>query len=157
VGCLIEKNNISDADNDGIILWGQSNGCKIYNNVVHRGEVHGIHIGEDCVDNFVVDNVMRECGWGGAPNPGSGGGHGLFVEGHRNFIERNTMNFNDACGMLLVGSANTYGRNFARGNDPALIGWCGPCSSGLFPPDSCDQGPGNDTFGDNMVPGPPPF
>lgn len=158
VGCLIEKNTISDADNDGIILWEQSNGCKIYNNVVHRGEVHGIHIGEDCFDNFVLDNVIRESGWGGAPQPGSGGGDGLFVEGHRNHIERNTVNYNDRCGILLQGADNTFGRNLARGNDPGGIGWCAPlCGFGLFPPDSCDAGPGNTSFGDNLIPGPPIF
>jgi parallel beta-helix repeat protein len=154
VGCLIEKNTISDADNDGVILWAQSNGCKIYNNVVHRGEVHGIHIGEDCFDNLLLDNVIRESGWGGAPQPGMGGGHGLFVEGHRNHIERNTVNYNDACGIYLIGADNTFGRNTARGNDPGGVGWCGPCPSGLFPPDSCDTGLGNTTFGDNLIPAP---
>jgi parallel beta-helix repeat protein len=158
VGCLIEKNTISDADNDGIILWEASNGCKIYNNIVHRGEVHGIHIGEDCFDNLVLDNVIRESGWGGAPAPGLGGGDGLYVEGHRNHIERNTVNYNDRCGILLQGSDNTFGRNLARGNDPAVIGWCAPlCAFGLFPPDSCDAGPGNSSFGDNLIPGPPIF
>ena len=28
---------------------------------------------------------------------------------------------------------------------------------GLFPPESCDQGFANDSFGDNLIPGPPPF
>jgi parallel beta-helix repeat protein len=157
VGCLIEKNTISDADNDGIILWEGSNGCKIYNNVVHRGEVHGIHICEDCFDNLVLDNVIRESGWGGAPQPGFGGGDGLYVEGARNHIERNTVNYNDRCGILLFGNDNTLGRNMARGNDPALVGWCGPpllLCAGLAPPDFCDMAIGNTGFGDNLTPAP---
>jgi parallel beta-helix repeat protein len=157
VGCLIEKNTISDADNDGIILWEQSNGCKIYNNTVHRGEVHGIHIGEDCFDNLILDNVIRESGWGGSPQPGVGNSDGLFVEGHRNHIERNTVNYNDRCGILLVGSGNTFGRNLARGNDPGGFGLCAALPCALFPPNSCDMGPGNSSFGDNLIPGPPIF
>lgn len=157
VGCLIEKNTISDADNDGIILWEQSNGCKIYNNVVHRGEVHGIHIGEDCFDNLILDNVIRESGWGGAPQPGFGNSDGLFVEGHRNHIERNTVNYNDRCGILLMGNDNTFGRNMARGNDPGGTGMCTPplmpCA-GQWPPDFCDMAFGNTSFGDNLTPAP---
>jgi parallel beta-helix repeat protein len=163
VGCLIEKNTISDADMHGIHLsigttdLEYSTGTKVYNNVVHRGEQRGIILDFGCDDNLILDNVMRQCGWGGAPNPGFGGGHGLEVNSSRNHIEGNTMNFNDACGMLLRGPNNTFGRNMARGNDPAPIGWCGPCPFGLFPPDSCDMAGANDTFGDNLIPGPPIF
>ena len=163
VGCLIERNNISDADRHGIHLtWGQtpqepSTGCKVFNNVIHRGETDGILIDQLCDDNLILDNVMRQCGWAGAPQPGAGGGHGLWVLGDRNHIEGNTINYNDGCGMQIDGAFNTFGRNLARGNDPS--GTMCPAGSclGLFQPDSCDNGPGNDTFGDNLIPGPPVF
>jgi hypothetical protein len=165
VACLIEKNTISDADVHGIHLaFGGadpevSTGNKVYNNVVHRGEVRGILVDFGCDDNLILDNVIRQCGWGGAPTPGFGNGHGLEVQSDRNHIEGNTMNYNDACGMLLLGVRNTFGRNMARGNDPAGTGFCGQgiiCGA-LFPPDSCDAPGGSDTFGDNLIPGPPIF
>jgi hypothetical protein len=41
----------------------------------------------------------------------------------------------------------------ARGNDPSGVWFCfGACIFGLFPPDSCDAGPGNTSFGDNFIP-----
>lgn len=165
VSCLIEKNTISDADVHGIHLAvggtdvEYSTGNKIYNNVIHRGEQRGILIDPGCDDNLLLDNVVRQCGWAGAPVPGLGGGHGVEVFSDRNHIEGNTINFNDACGLLLWGSRNTFGRNMARGNDPAGTAVCGqaiPCPL-LFPPDSCDNGGANDTFGDNLIPGPPIF
>jgi parallel beta-helix repeat protein len=81
------------------------------------------------------------------------GQHGLWVQGTRNLVERNTLNGNTGCGLFLMGPMNTYGRNMARGNGG--LG-CGPCFA-LFPPESCDAAPGNTSFGDNLIPGPPVF
>jgi hypothetical protein len=159
LGCyapLVGENTISDAD--GIaIFFEQTNGGKIYNNVVSRGETHGIVIDGESGDNFLLDNIVRQSGWAGAPGPGFGGGHGILVDGFRNHLEKNTVNESDACGIIFNGPDNTYGRNMARANDPTGS-FCNAASCmGLFPPDSCDNGPNNTSYGDNLIPGPPLF
>jgi parallel beta-helix repeat protein len=161
LGCLIEKNTVSDADVSGIFLR-NSRGNKIYNNTFHRGEVNGVHIGPNSRDNFILDNVIRECGFLGSPVPVPGGGHGMRIDGFRNHIERNTMNENNGCGLFFSpsSSGNIFGDNMARGNDPGFLNClpAPPCVGLLFPPNSCDgSGAGNDTRGGNMIPGPPSF
>ena len=51
---------------------------------------------------------------------------------------------------------NTYGRNTAVGNGSFAVN----CPSSPDPlcgaPDLCDEGSGNKSFGDNLVPGHPP-
>ncbi|UCF68723.1 MAG: right-handed parallel beta-helix repeat-containing protein [Acidobacteriota bacterium] len=148
VGCLVAENLISDAAGEGIIL-ANSNGNKLRNNVVRHAFSHCIHFDVACVDNFILDNVGTDCGFD------FGAGHGLWIEGRRNHIEGNTLNGNQDCGLLLdnPSSGNVFGRNMARGN----IGAGCPAICGLFPPESCDLGVGNDSNLENMMPGPPPF
>jgi parallel beta-helix repeat protein len=152
IACLIGENQISDADGEGISLE-FARGCKVYNNVVNRGETNGIFIDPGSEDNFILDNVVRESGLGGSPGFPGLGGSGILVLGRRNHIERNTINFNDGCGLNIIGSDNTFGRNMARANDPSGSFFCGGAACGaLAPPNSCDAGLGNTSFGDNFIP-----
>lgn len=151
IACLIGENQVSDADGQGIWLE-FARACKVYNNVVNRGETNGIWVDPGSEDNFLLDNVVRESGLGGAPFPPGIGGFGILIDGGRNHIERNTINFNDGCGLFIGGFDNTYGRNMARGNDPSGTWFCAGAPCGLFPPDSCDVGPANTSFGDNYIP-----
>jgi parallel beta-helix repeat protein len=155
---LVGENTISDADVHGI-HFENSLGGKIYNNVVSRGELFGVFIDGPSGQVLVLDNVVRQSGWNGAPAPGFGGGHGYVIDGNLNKLEGNTAIENDACGFLFNGPDNTFGNNMARLNDPAGIGWCnamqagGPCAA-LPAPDYCDiigPGSGNDSRGDNMA------
>ena len=125
----------------------------MYNNVISRGEIHGIVVDVASHDNFLLDNVVRQSGLGGAPfHPGPIGGNGIWIQGDRNHLERNTVNDNDGCGLYFTGSGNTFGRNMARGNDPFGL-WCANLAGcALFPPDSCDQGFQNATSQNNMIP-----
>jgi parallel beta-helix repeat protein len=153
---LVGENTISDADVHGI-HFESSLGGKIYNNVVSRGELFGVFIGGASGQILVLDNVVRQSGWAGAPAPGFGGGHGYVIDGILNKLEGNTAIENDACGFLFNGPDNTFGNNLARQNDPAGMGWCnplpiGPCAA-LPGPNYCDiigPGSGNDSRGDNM-------
>jgi parallel beta-helix repeat protein len=155
---LVGENTISDADVHGIHFQ-ESYGGKIYNNVVSRGEQQGVYIGPNSGHLLVLDNVVRQSGWAGAPAPGSGGGHGYLVEGYLNKFENNTAIENDACGFAFFGPDNTFGNNLARLNDPAGIGWCNPAAMGgpcaaLPAPNYCDiigPGSGNDSRGENMA------
>lgn len=156
--CLIGENTISDADGNGIFVEG-SHGIKVYNNVVSRGETNGILVDAQSGDNFLLDNLVRQSGWGGFPGPGSGGGSGIVIDGFRNHLEANTVNESDACGLLFNGPNNTFGRNMARANDPSgSFCTAALCTFGFFPPDSCDtNGTNNTSYGDNLIPGPPVF
>jgi len=153
---LIGENTISDADGNGIFFEATMGG-KIYNNVISRGETNGVMIDPGSAQNLILDNLVRQSGWAGAPAPGSGGGDGYIVMGFLNKLEGNTAIENDRCGFDFMGPDNTFGNNMARLNDPAGIGWCnsqqagGPCVA-LPAPDFCDQlgGAGNDSRGDNM-------
>jgi hypothetical protein len=151
---LVGENTISDADGNGV-FFEQVNGGKIYNNVISRGETNGIMVDVGSWGNLVLDNVARQCGLGGAPAHPGAGGNGIVIDGDYNHLEENTTIDSDGCGLLLNGNNNTYGRNMSRGNDPTGS-FCTACFA-LFPPDSCDNGAANDTFGDNLIPGPPIF
>lgn len=154
LSCLVGENLISDADGIGILL-AASRACKIYNNVINRGETIGMLIDPGSEDNFILDNVVRESGLGGAPGFPGAGGFGMVIDGFRNHIERNTVNLNDGCGMFIAGFDNIYGRNTATGNDPTFTFLCGVCP-GPTPPDVCDVG-ANTTWGDNFASGGVPF
>jgi parallel beta-helix repeat protein len=146
LGSLVSENTITASAAQGIFLRG-TKGNKLFDNVVQGSNSHGIHLDAGAIDTLVLNNVASGNGFG-LP-----GGHGLFVEGDRNLIERNTLNGNSGYGLFLTlgSAANTFGRNMARGN-------AGPAGCPLlFPPNSCDAGVGNSTFGDNLIPGPPIF
>ena len=147
-GCLLSENTIERVTGMGINL-ANSIGNKLYDNVVREAKSHAIHLDPASNDNLVVMNSATNNGFG-LP-----GGHGLFVEGRQNLIDRNILNSNSGFGLrFTAGSAsNTFGRNMARGNG----GGVAPCASGLFPPNSCNDGAGNSSFGDNLIPGPPVF
>ncbi len=154
VGCLLKENVISDASDHGILLAGNSLGNKLYDNVIRHAYVNGIHIVQSADDNLLLNNVVTDCGFD------AGGADGLVVFSARNHIEGNTFNANSGCGLHFAPTAalNVFGRNVARGN--GLI--AGACPGGLlcaplFTPDSCDEGGGNDSSLENMIPGPPPF
>lgn len=154
---LVAENSISDADGIGI-HFENTKGSKIYNNVVSRGETHGIRLDPGSSENLLMENTVRESGWAGSPNPGVGGGHGFLIEGPVNFLEGNIAMRNDACGFLFLGQDNAFGRNMARRNDPALVGWCGPACAGLPTPDYCDgAGGSNHSRLNNMAAGAAPF
>jgi parallel beta-helix repeat protein len=148
-GCLLSENTIERVTGTGIDL-SNSIGNKLYDNVVREAKFHGIHLDPASNDNLVVMNSATDGGFG-LP-----GGHGLFVEGRQNQIDRNILNSNSGFGLRFAApsASNTFGRNMARGN---LGLAAGPCASGLFPPNSCNDGAVNSTFGDNLIPGPPVF
>lgn len=141
-GCLISENTVRSLGADGIVLR-QGKGNKFFDNVVQGCAGNGIILLPPSADSLVLNNVAA-----------SNGGHGLWVQGPRNLVERNTLNGNGGCGLFFLAPLNTFGRNMARGNGGAA---CGPCGGGLFPPDSCTAAPGNSSFGDNLIPGPPVF
>ncbi len=140
----IVAGNIVRAGATGIFLNGGS-GHKVFNNVVNQCFFHGIHVLSD--GNMILDNLVTGCGF-------NSGEHGIFVQGNRNHIGRNTLNNNFGYGLAFAAgsTANIYGGNMARGNTGPVVA-CGP----LFPPNSCDLGAGNTTYGDNLIPGPPVF
>jgi parallel beta-helix repeat protein len=140
-GCLVSENTVRSASADGIVVR-QGWGNKFFDNVVEGSAGSGIILGPGAGDSLVLNNVLT-----------MNGGQGLWVQGIRNHVERNTLNGNTGYGLCFTGPANTYGRNMARGNAGA---GCGPCFL-LFPPESCDVAPGNSSFGDNLIPGPPVF
>ena len=140
-GCLISENTVRSTSADGIVVR-QGWGNKFFDNVVEGCAGSGITIGPAAGDSLVLNNVLT-----------MNGQHGLWVQGIRNLVDRNTLNGNTGCGLFLMGPTNTFGRNMARGNGGLA---CGPCVA-LFPPNSCSSAPGNDSFGDNLIPGPPVF
>jgi hypothetical protein len=151
---LVGENTISDADVHAIHFQA-SFGGKIYNNVISRGEQEGVFIDADSGHLLVLDNVVRQSGWAGAPTPGFGGGNGYLVDGYLNKFEGNTAIESDGCGFLFRGLDNTFGNNMARQNDPTGT-YCmpqAPCMA-LPAPNYCDAfgpGSGNDSRGENMA------
>jgi parallel beta-helix repeat protein len=137
---------------EGILLTGFTSG-KVFNNVVARAGTHGIVLDSTSSDSLVRDNVVTGSGF-----HTSIGGDGLRIEGDRITIEENTLNANLGAGLRLTStsSALTFGRNTARGNTGVGSGPCA-ASPPLFPPNSCNDGSANNTFGNNLIPGPSLF
>jgi hypothetical protein len=147
---LISENTVENIQGGSGIFLGDSQGSKIYNNVVREVEKNGIHLAGFSDDNLVLDNVVT-----------LSGADGLRVEGSRNHIERNVLNVNGFGGVASWGlhfaaggalGSNTYGRNTAHGN-PGPPGAC-PFGGGPNPPtfDFCDEGPGALSWADNFMP-----
>lgn len=149
--CLVLENTVHATGDVGILLRSFKGG-KVYNNVVGKAGSHGIVLDGASSDSLVLNNVATGSGAVVA------GGCGLFVEADRIMIEGNTLNANSGAGLRLGPGSSllTFGRNTARGN--AGVG-VGPCAVApvLFPPNSCNDGAGNTTFGNNLIPGPPVF
>jgi parallel beta-helix repeat protein len=140
-GCLVSENTVRSGTADGIVVR-QGWGNKLFDNVVEGSAGNGINLMPGAGDTLVLNNVLTMNGM-----------HGLWVQGQRNLVERNTLNGNTGCGLFFTGPQNTFGRNMARGNTG--VG-CAGCFA-LFPPESCAAAPGNSSFGDNLIPGPPVF
>ena len=148
-GLLIAENVIQETFSEGIRLE-QVRHSKIVNNVISQAGGDGILLTSGSDDNLILDNNSS----------GSTGGSGLAIEGDRNQIRGNVLNANFGFGIHFLasdgaGAFNTYGRNTARGNGGAVVAPCTPVPCGLAP-DHCDEvGATNDSFGDNLNPGPP--
>jgi parallel beta-helix repeat protein len=148
---LIAENTVENVAGGSGIYLGDSQGNKIYNNVVRGAEANGIYLAGFSDDNLVLDNVATQNGF-----------DGLRVEGSQNHIERNVLNSNGLSGQPSWGLHfaafggplvnNTYGRNTAHGN-PGPAGLC-PFGGGPNPPtnDFCDEGPGALSWADNFMP-----
>ncbi len=154
-GFIIAENTVESASGDGIFSEA-SNNSKIWNNSVVSSGGNGMTLialgGFLILDNNISFNARN----------------GIFIDGFINHVDRNVINFNGGCGLKFGpgGSDNTYGRNTARLNDTAGACTCGPIIPGIeicpapygggaFPPDFCSEGPGNTSFCDNLIPGPP--
>lgn len=149
-GCLLEGNTVEKAGRHGMEIV-SSGGNKLYDNVVRGSAFHGVHLDPGSNDNLISRQVASQNG-AGLP-----GGHGLFIEGSKNYVEHSILNTNNGAGLDFSPAAalNTYGRNTARGNAGVAVGPCGA----LFPPNSCDAlaANGNTSDGGNLIPGPPIF
>lgn len=150
-GSLVSENTVQSAGNTGIEIRASA-GIKVYDNVIRGAGWHGIHLDPGSGDALVVMNTATSCGFAFP------GGHGIFVEGKQSLLDRNQVNANSGFGLRFAATSgnNTFGRNMARGN---AGGAPGPCAGAppLFPPNSCNDGVANTSFGDNLIPGPPVF
>ena len=149
--CLVAQNTVHTTGDNGIFLRGFKAG-KVYNNTVGKAGFHGIFLDSTSSDSLVLNNVVSSSGAILA------GGCGLFVDADRVMIEGNTLNANSGAGLRLSAASLllTFGRNTARGNTGVGVGPCAAAPA-LFPPNSCNDGAGNTTFGNNLIPGPPVF
>jgi parallel beta-helix repeat protein len=151
--CLVKDNSVSLSGGNGGIYLNSAVGTSVVNNVSSVNRSNGIHLGSQARSTLVQNNVMSKNG--SNPNPADG----LRVDGWGAVIVGNTMNENFGIGLHLSSTSGlcTIGRNTARlngGGAPAVCG--GPPV--LFFPDSCNgSAAGHSTFGDNLIPGPPPF
>jgi parallel beta helix pectate lyase-like protein len=152
-GNIIALNTIQDADGTGIDIRPPSRGNKLYNNTVFSAGGNGINMvtgpGLPNSNHLILDNVVT-----------SSTANGLLIGGAQNKVENNVLNENGGCGLVFTGAAavgNTFGRNMARANLGGAVCPAAACPP-LFFPDSCDAGgAGNNTYGDNLIPGPPVF
>ena len=151
-GCLVSENTIQNADGEGIRAFAVS-GTKFFDNVVQNAGGTGLHIDAGSANDLVLNNALNGNGFFGA-----GGGHGLLIEGKQIFVQGNALNGNSGFGLRFAPGSqnNTFGRNMARGNSGAAVGPCAGVPT-LFPPNSCNDGLVNTTYGDNLIPGPPVF
>jgi len=149
--CLVAENTVHGTGDTGIFLRGLKSG-KVYNNTVGKAGFHGIFLDTASSDSLVLNNVVSGSG------AVTAGGCGLFVDADRVMIEGNTLNANSGAGLRLSAASIllTFGRNTARGNTGVGVGPCAAAPA-LFPPNSCNDGGGNTTFGNNLIPGPPVF
>lgn len=148
-GCLVAENEVTRASS-GIVVTGSS-AVTLRNNAVSDCRTNGIRINGSSEDVAALDNVVVRNGF-------PAGGNGLLVEGDRAFLSGNVLNDNNGVGLWLSSGSSdvTFGRNTARGNAGSGGAVCGAAPP-LFPPNSCNDGAGNTSFGDNLIPGPPPF
>jgi Right handed beta helix region len=151
-GNIVALNTIQEADGQGIEMRPPSRGNKLYNNTVFSSGGNGINMiagpGLPNSNHLVLDNVVT-----------GSTGNGLWIGGAQNKVENNVLNENGGCGLVFSGATavgNTFGRNMARANAGAA-GCPGAACPPLFFPNSCDAGAGNDSYGDNLIPGPPVF
>ena len=151
-GCLVIENTVTRASGSGGILVLNSFGDKLVNNTVSECRTNGIRVDPGSGDALVLDNVVRRNGFPVGP------GHGLLVEGDRVMVQGNVLTDNNGFGLRLTATSSlcTFGRNTARGNSGFGGGACAAAPP-LFPPNSCNDGAVNSTFGDNLIPGPPVF
>jgi len=138
-GCNVSDNKITFFATTGMIVR-RSEGCRVGGNLVVAPEgLDGIVI-DDCSGILIESNTVANCR------------NGLKAAGTRlSHIERNVLTRNREIGLWLDGNArdNTYGRNTARGNaGTACTAPPGPRNG----PDFCDEGSGNSSFGDNLMP-----
>ena len=147
IGCLILENTVEEVGSAATPAAGirlkRTTSTKLFDNVIARTSLHGIHLDVLSADDLLLKNVIRECGFTG--------GHGIFIEGDRNFVEGNLSNFNSGKGLVFVPGAdnNVYRGNTARGNNTGAVacaGACGPLT------DFCNAGAGNSSNGDNWLP-----
>jgi nitrous oxidase accessory protein NosD len=143
-GSLLAENTIQEVSNTGIEIrcdagFGESYGNKLFDNVIHSTQVDGISLTEFCDDHLIVRNVVTHCVF-----------DGIQIGGDFNYIFQNhsTSNFisGGSFGLVFLATANgnTYSQNTARNNTADFADF------NFIPPF-------NDSFGDNMMPGPPPF
>lgn len=134
--CLVSENTVRDEPVGNGIQIDSMTGCKVFDNVVSGAGLNGIYVNGSSSRSLVWKNLV------------TGSGTGIRVEGNTNQIEGNVTNGNINCGLVISGSNNVYRGNTARGNSTA-----GSCP-GACPGEAQVPG-GNDTGGDNFVPGTP--
>ncbi|MCP3979501.1 MAG: right-handed parallel beta-helix repeat-containing protein [bacterium] len=151
-GLLVAANAVGQTAGAGIYV-NDSEGCRVRNNSVVETSNAGF-LFVDVSECMIVDNVSR----------GNTGDGMAFLNSDRNHVDRNLIGLNGfggnpAYGLYFNSSSddNPYGRNTSTGNNPSWAFTC-PASpnASCGASDLCDQGTGNKTFGDNLVPGPPP-
>ena len=140
---LVSENTIREVSVVGGVCLRlvNTNGSKLFDNVISRCSGHGIQLDASSNDNYVVRNVVREAS--GAANAG------LRIDGDRNHIEANLSSNNTGHGFEFIAGAdnNVYRQNVARGNLGAA---CAPVACS---PNFCNAGVGNASNLDNFIPG----
>lgn len=141
-GALVEDNYVTD---NASIGYNIANGgsLRIINNRVEGASQHGFQL-FNVQNSLITDNIATDCSL-----------HGFYVTFNSggNLFERNVANLNGKGFQFDSGSDNNrYGRNSAFGN----TGGCGVGIATCGQANFCDQGANNLSFGDNLIPGPPP-
>ena len=120
----------------------------ISGNQIQGAAAECVHLDSGTAGVTLRNNNISNCG-----NQIPYGGDDIVVDGVRNTIEGNLLTgaYNFGLHFTTTAGNNTYGRNTARGNN----GGGAPCAGTLYYPDFCDDGSGDTSFGDNLIPGPP--
>ncbi|MCP3979504.1 MAG: hypothetical protein GY716_09270 [bacterium] len=145
--CTIANNRISgdpSGSSEGIDL-GDVHGCVVTDNVADNHGSDGIVL-LGSTGNLIVGNIVHD---------NAGAGIRITNGSERNTVERNVATYNGAFGIhfTATGSDTHYGRNSTQGNSgPSCAVAAGAVC--VTPPDLCDEGSGNVSFGDNLAPGP---